>query len=299
MKTTQELVPSLKPVFDRYKSGDILSSAFGSKQGITSKKFWSRPSKEQEKALGIIPKGSNPELFFAFNKDGKKYRQYKSKFFNSHPEALADMASIISSNPNSWPDLLKEKYGIQVDDQFWENNPLGGVPPPETPLRGGVPSPETPLPGGLTGEGIDIHKQILKVAPKKGFTLPGHKYTGPGNPLEEQLRYDPNTDEILEIYEQPAGPTDAVSMQHDVDYSVCANKPKGEQVSCKNAADRKMVKALDAIPWSKRQWSHAMARTMINTKQKLGMGVGGLHPPKPPLLGGLRGVKQSKNVRRR
>ena len=264
MKTTQEFVPSLKPVFDRYKSGDIFSSAFGSKQGITSKKFWSRPSKEEEQARGIIRKGSNPELFFTFNKDGKKYRQYTSKFFDKQPEALADMASIISSNPDFWPDVLKEKYGIQVDDQFWENNPL-------TPLQ---------------GKGIAIHKQILKVAPKKGFTLPGHTYTGPGNPLKKQLRYDPNTGEKLEIYEQPTGSTDAVSMQHDVDYSVCGNKPKGEQVSCKNAADRKMIKALDAIPWSKRQWGHAMARTMINTKEKLGMG-----PPGK--------VRWSKNGRRR
>ena len=249
MKTTQALVPSLKPVYDRYKSGDIMTSAFGSKQGITSKKFWTRPSKEEEKARGIIRKGSNPELFFAFNKDGKRYRQYKSKFLDNNPEALSDMALIISSNPDSWPEVLNGKYGINVDDYFWENNLLS-----------------------VEREGIDIHKQILKVAPRKGFTLPGHKYTSPGNPLETQLRYDPNTGEILEIYEQPTGPTDAVSMQHDVDYSVCTNEPKGEQVSCKNQADRKMIKVLDAIPWSKRQWGHAMARTMINTKQKLGMG---------------------------
>ena len=123
------------------------------------------------------------------------------------------------------------------------------------------------------GAGVDIHKAILKVAPSKGFTLPGHKYTGPGNPLESQLKYDPQTGEILEIYEQPTGRTDAVSMQHDVDYSVCGNKPKNEQVKCKNEADRKMVKSLDAIPWKQRQWGHAMARTMINTKQKLGLGL--------------------------
>ena len=270
MKTTQELIPSLKPVYDRYKSGDIFSSAFGNKQGITSKKFWSRPSTEEERARGIIPKGSNPELFFAFNKNGKKYRQYKSKFFSDNPEALSDMASIISSNPDSWPDELKAKYGILVDDDFWENTPL------------------------LQGGGLDIYKQILKVAPKKGFTLPGHKYTGPGNPLESQLRYDPNTGEILEIYEQPTGPTDAVSMQHDVDYSVCANKPKDKQVRCKNQADKKMVAALDSIPWSKRQWGHAMARTMINTKQKLGMGGGSASPQNPPA-----NVKHSKNEHRR
>ena len=107
-----------------------------------------------------------------------------------------------------------------------------------------------------TGGAIDIHKAILKVAPKKGFVMPGHRYTGPGNPLEQQLRYDPNTGQILEIYQQPTGRTDAVSMQHDVDYSVCGNKPKSDQVKCKNDADRKMVKALDAIPWKDRQWGH-------------------------------------------
>ena len=123
------------------------------------------------------------------------------------------------------------------------------------------------------GGGIDIHKAILKVAPKKGFVMPGHRYTGPGNPLEEQLRYDPNTGKILEIYQQPTGKTDAVSMQHDVDYSVCGNKSKSDQVKCKNNADRKMVKSLDAIPWKERQWGHTIARNAIAAKSKLGMGV--------------------------
>ena len=118
------------------------------------------------------------------------------------------------------------------------------------------------------GRGIDIHKQIGKLPkPKKGWTLPGHKYTGPYNDLENQVRYDPVTGEILEIYDQPTGATDAVAMQHDVDYSVC-----GDDRKCKNKADRKMVKSLDAIPWKERQWGHALARNMINTKQKLGMG---------------------------
>ena len=126
----------------------------------------------------------------------------------------------------------------------------------------------------MAGGAIDIHKQIGKLPkPKGGWTLPGHKYTGPYNDLENQLRYNPETGEILEIYDQPTGATDAVSMQHDVDYSVCGNKPKSEQVKCKNEADRKMIKSLDEIPWKKRQWGHAMARTMINTKQKLGLGL--------------------------
>ena len=120
---------------------------------------------------------------------------------------------------------------------------------------------------GRSGRGVDIHKQILKVAPYGGLTIPGHNYTGPENPLED------SEGNILEIYQQPTGPTDAVGMQHDVDYTVCGNKPKSEQVKCQNEADRKMVKSLDAIPWKKRQWGHWLARTMINTKQKLGLGL--------------------------
>ena len=248
MSTTQELIPSLKPVYDRYKSGDIMKSAFGSEHGITSGKFWRRPTAAEESKMGIIRKGSNPELFFKFEKPYR--RMYKTTFFEKNPEALADMNNIISSNPDSWPQILRTKYGIIVDEQFWKNNPLS------------------------FGSGVDIHKAILKVAPRKGFTLPGHKYTGPGNPLESQLKYDPQTGEILEIYEQPTGRTDAGSMQHDVDYSVCGNKPSSEQmIRCKNEADRKMIKALDAIPWKQRQWGHTLARTMINTKQKLGLGL--------------------------
>ena len=125
----------------------------------------------------------------------------------------------------------------------------------------------------LDGGGVDIHNAILKVAPKKGFVMPGHRYTGPGNPLDKQLKYNPNTGQILKIYEEPTGRTDAVSMQHDVDYSVCGNKPKSDQIKCKNEADRKMVKALDSIPWKERQWGHTVARNAIAAKAKLGLGV--------------------------
>ena len=131
--------------------------------------------------------------------------------------------------------------------------------------NGGTLSPQNPPAGGA----IDIHKQIGKLPkPKGGWTLPGHKYTGPYNDLENQVRYNPETGEILKIYDQPTGPTDAVAMQHDVDYSVC-----GDDRKCKNKADKKMVKSLDAIPWKERQWGHTLARTIINTKQKLGLGL--------------------------
>ena len=106
----------------------------------------------------------------------------------------------------------------------------------------------------LDGAGFDIHAAIGKFPkPKKGWTLPGHNFTGPYNPLEKQVNYDPETGEILEIYQPPTGATDAVAMQHDVDYSVCGNNKK-----CKHdhKADHKMVKALDQIPYKQRQWGH-------------------------------------------
>ena len=81
----------------------------------------------------------------------------------------------------------------------------------------------------LDGGSIDIHKAIGKLPkPKSGYTLPGHKYTGPYNPLDEQLRYD-NTGKILEYYVKPTGKTDAVAAQHDVDYSVCEKKRKTQR----------------------------------------------------------------------
>ena len=124
------------------------------------------------------------------------------------------------------------------------------------------------------GRGVDVHKAIGKLPkPRRGFTLPGHNYTGPYNPLEKQLRYDPTTGEILEFYQLPTGKSDAVAAQHDVDYSVCENEENPSFLrQCKNKADRKMVKSMDAIPWKERQWGHALARNVIDVKQKLGLG---------------------------
>ena len=131
------------------------------------------------------------------------------------------------------------------------------------------------MPENVEGSGIDIHAAIGNFPkPKKGWTLPGHNFTGPYNSLEEQVKYDPETGEILEIYQRPAGATDAIAMQHDVDYDVCSNREKeyGENLKkCKHKAVKKM-KSLDAVPYKQRQWGHAAARNAINAKQKLGLG---------------------------
>ena len=84
--------------------------------------------------------------------------------------------------------------------------------------------------------------------------------------MDKQLKLDPNTGEILEIYQQPSGKTDAVAVRHDVDYSM-----RGDDKKCKNEADKKMVKALDSMPWKERQWGHAGVGNAIAVKQKLGL----------------------------
>ena len=87
----------------------------------------------------------------------------------------------------------------------------------------------------LDGAGFDIHAAIGKrPKPKQGWTLPGHNYTGPYNPLEKQVNYDPETGEILEIYQPPTGATDAIAMHHDVDYDVCSNCEKNMVKISKN-----------------------------------------------------------------
>ena len=69
----------------------------------------------------------------------------------------------------------------------------------------------------LDEAGFDIHSAIGKLY------ITGHNYTGPYNPLEQQVNYDPETGQIRETYQPPTCATDAIAMQHDVDYGVCSN----------------------------------------------------------------------------
>ena len=225
MKTTQELIPSLKPVYDRYKYGDVLKSAFGSEHGVMSSKFWRWPTAAEEKAKGIISKGGSPELFFAFNRDGKKFRQYKTKFFLKNPEALVDMHNIISGSPDTWPEVIRIKYGIITDEHFCENNPLTEVVSRTS----------------LTGGALDIHKWIGKLPkPKAGWTPGSYKYMSPYNPLDKQLSYNPETGEVTEWKVKPYNKVDEIAAYHDICYDIGRNK---------GDCDREMVQSLDEIPY--------------------------------------------------
>ena len=121
----------------------------------------------------------------------------------------------------------------------------------------------------IVGKGVDIHKAIGKLPkPKSGWTLPGHKYTGPYNDLEKQFRYDKDTGEILEIYDKPTEKTDAIAICNMMSITASAEMTRSVNI----AQIKKMVRALDAVPWKERQWGHWLARNTINTKRKLGLG---------------------------
>ena len=117
------------------------------------------------------------------------------------------------------------------------------------------------------GGSFDIHSAIGKLPrPKNGFTPGKYKFMGPYNPLDKQLEYD-REGNITKYHVKPYNEIDAINAQHDVDYTICGN-----DTSCKNTADRKMVQSIDNLPYSKVPKWGMFARTAINAKQKLGMG---------------------------
>lgn len=116
------------------------------------------------------------------------------------------------------------------------------------------------------GGKIDIHSLIGKLPkPKMGWTPSNYKYMGPYNPLDKQLSYDPNTGEVLDWKVKPYNKVDEVSAHHDICYEM--GKNKGE-------CDRKMITDLDKIPYGEMPKWGQVARTAINVKQKLGLGMG-------------------------
>ena len=116
---------------------------------------------------------------------------------------------------------------------------------------------------------MDIHKVIgrIPLRPKKGFMLlPGHKYTGPYNPLEKQL--DANTDRPL-AGQEPYNAVDAISMHHDICYRDNDSK-KGKQT-----CDDKMLEKLDIL--RPKNWRESVDRKIvqgvIGTKKRMGWGL--------------------------
>ena len=116
------------------------------------------------------------------------------------------------------------------------------------------------------GLGLDIHKLIGKLPrPSKGFVPHGYKYLGPYNPLHTQVKFDENTGDIQKIHVQPKNKLDEIAMNHDICYTV---NPQN-----KGDCDRKMVKSIDEMSYKDTNKMAMLARTIINKKHQLGLGV--------------------------
>ena len=111
---------------------------------------------------------------------------------------------------------------------------------------------------------MDIHKVIGYLPrPKKGWVLPGHKYTGPYNPLSEQL----DENDIPIIGQEPFNKVDEISMRHDICYR---DNPTG-----KKKCDDIMINELNII--EPNDWREKIdknfASKVIGTKRRLGWGI--------------------------
>ena len=115
---------------------------------------------------------------------------------------------------------------------------------------------------------VDIHALLEKNPITKKMLQPkfGYMYLGPYNgPLEDQMLYDKQTGEILKYYDKPKNVLYKIASRHDICYE---SKPKN-----KGLCDRIMVKEIDNIPYKERPLGTFAIKQIINTKQKLGLGV--------------------------
>ena len=124
------------------------------------------------------------------------------------------------------------------------------------------------------GGRVDIHSLIGKLPkPKHGWTLPNHKYTGPWNPLHEQLDENDNPLPGQEPYNQ----VDAIALKHDICYRDHEND--------KHGCDKKMIQDLNNMtPKNLRERvDRGFVKAAIGTKLKLGLGVKSLNSKKGPM----------------
>ena len=130
---------------------------------------------------------------------------------------------------------------------------------------------------------IDIHKVIIGNPISKNLMKPWgstakpnsirgklfNKYTGPGNPVQQQVDFNPYTGEIHKIHDEPSSSNDRCSMFHDISYSVSENIGKNNKdiKRLKHIADDKWLKCFKPrSPWD------IAAYSSIKSKKTLGLG---------------------------
>ena len=111
---------------------------------------------------------------------------------------------------------------------------------------------------------MDIHKAIGKLPrPKKGFVWPNHKYTGPYNPLHDQL----DENDLPIVGEEPYNKVDEISMRHDICYR--------DHPTDKKKCDEVMLKELENVqPKNLREYSDKNKITgIMAAKKRYGLGI--------------------------
>ena len=96
-----------------------------------------------------------------------------------------------------------------------------------------------------------------------------NRYTGPGNDLSKQLKFNSKTGEIYQILDQPSSSNDRSSMYHDIAYTVAQNVGKNNKdiKRLKHTADDKWLKCFKPrSPWD------IAAYSAIKSKKLLGLG---------------------------
>ena len=125
---------------------------------------------------------------------------------------------------------------------------------------------------------IDIHKVITGNPITKNLMKPWgsnkektifNKYTGLGNDLSKQLKFNSKTGEIYQILDQPSSSNDRCSMIHDISYTVAQNIGKNDRdiKNKKLQADDKWLKCFKVrTPYDLAVYS------AIKSKKVLGLG---------------------------
>ena len=125
---------------------------------------------------------------------------------------------------------------------------------------------------------IDIHKVITGNPITKNLMKPWgsnkektifNKFTGPGNDLSKQLKFNSKTGEIYQILDQPSSSNDRCSMYHDIAYTVAQNVGKNDRdiKNKKLQADNKWLKRFKVrTPYD------LAAYSTIKSKKLLGLG---------------------------
>ena len=125
---------------------------------------------------------------------------------------------------------------------------------------------------------IEIHKVITGNPITKNLMKPWgnnkektifNKYTGPGNNLLTQVKFNSKTGEIYQILDQPSSSNDRCSMHHDIAYTIAQNTGKDDKdiKNKKLQADDKWLKCFKIkTPYD------LAAYSAIKSKKVLGLG---------------------------